>query len=260
MERSLAMSASGLLSALRVVRRPGETGPILSCAGDLTAATVESLARELDLLVELQHPMLTVDLSGCRFKDLDGMLKVLETLRRLGEEGRHMVLVAGTGWMAHLLRVSGIDQLLPVFPTEEEAGRALQLIGPPFVPANWAVARIAAVAWWHGIREALDWEHAEDVLCRLTSMTALCERAEESFHQRDLPATWRCQLCPLFNALGGRPQDVGCRSLQDPVIAAVQVGDRARARALIDEAIRLLEEMPVPASEPPREGHLALPT
>jgi anti-anti-sigma regulatory factor len=248
------MSTAGLLPALRVVRRPGEVGPILSCAGDLTVATVEILTRELEVLVALPHPVLTVDLSGCRFKDLDGMLALLKALRILGEQDRRVVLVAGTGWMACLLGVSGIDALLPVFATPEEAARTLQLTGPPLpTPASWEEARDDAVAYWQDIRAALDQELPEEVLGYLTAMTSLCERAEQSFRQRVWPATWRCQLCPLFHALGGRPQDVGCRSLQDPVIAAVRAGDLIRARALVDATIRLLEELPLPESELPEE-------
>jgi anti-anti-sigma regulatory factor len=244
------MSTAGLLPALRVVRRPGAMGPILSCAGDLTMATVEILARELELLVELPHPVLTVDLAGCRYKELDGMLALLKTLRHLSEKDRCVVLVAGTGWMARLLGVSGIDELLPVFPTEVEAVHTLRLMTPPLpTPASWEAARADAVAYWQDIREALEVESPAEVFAYLTGMTALCERAEKSLRQRVWPAAWRCQVCPLFHALGGRPQDVGCRSLQDPVIAAVRAGDQVRARALIDATIRLLEELPLPESQ-----------
>jgi anti-anti-sigma regulatory factor len=250
MERSVAMSTAGLLPALRVVRRPGEVGPVLSCAGDLTAATVEILARELELLVELPHPVLTVDLAGCRYKELDGMLALLKTLRQLGEKDRRVVLVAGTGWMASLVGVSGIDELLPVFPNEEEAARTLRLMAPPLpMPAGWEEARANAVAYWQDIREALDLESPEEVLAYLTAMTALCERAEKRFRQRLCPATWRCQLCPLFHALGRRPHAVGCRSLQDPLIDAVRAGDRVSARALIDATIGFLQELPLPETE-----------
>jgi anti-anti-sigma regulatory factor len=246
----MAMSTSGLLPALRVVRRPGEVGPVLSCAGDLTVATVEVLAQELELLVDLPHPVLTVDLSGCRYKELDGMLALLSTLRHLGEKDRCVVLVAGTGWMASLLGASGIDELLPVFPTEGEAARTLRLMAVPLpLTVGWEAARADAVAYWQDIREALELETPEMVLAYLTAMTALCERAEKSFRQRRWPATWRCQLCPLFHALGGRPHDVGCRSLQDPVIDAVRAGDRVRARALIDATIHFLQELPLPESE-----------
>jgi anti-anti-sigma regulatory factor len=229
---------------------------------------VELLARELELLVELPHPVLTVDVSGCRFKEVEGMLALLQLLRRLGERDGHLAIVAGTGWMADLLEAAGIDELVPVFPNQEAAARPLHAAASPLpeVPVeegvtpgaphsmgstSWEEARAEAVAYWQVIREALAQEPPEEVLAYLTAMTPLCERAEESFRQRFWPAAWRCQLCPLFHALGGRPQDVGCRSLQDPVIAAVRAGDGARARALVEATIRFLEVLPLPESELP---------
>jgi hypothetical protein len=176
------MSTSGLLPALRVARRSGEMGPILSCAGDLTIATVEILARELELLVELPHPMLTVDLSGCRFKQLEGMLDLLRTLRRLSEKDRRVVLIAGTGWMACLLGVSGIEDLLPVFPTLEEAVRAQRLTGPPLaVLSDWEAgeARADAMAYWQGIREARDEASPAEVLASRRHLLA-ADRQQEA--------------------------------------------------------------------------------
>jgi anti-sigma B factor antagonist len=240
------MSASTLLPTLRVVRRPGVSGPVVSCTGVLSEATAELLEQELELLVTLEHPALTVDLSGCRFADVDGMLALLEAIQRVTDDGRYLVIVAGTERMARLLRVTGLDQLLPVFATEEEAVRVLQLGRPPLVPATWTEAREAMVSCWREIEEALDEAPTEEVLRALTMTTALCERAQEVFRQRPKPAAWPCQFCPLFYALGGRPGDVGCRSLLDPIIAAVRTGERTTARALIDHAIHRLEEMPLP--------------
>src|SRR5262245_60955057 len=137
------MSASTLLPTLRVVRRPGVSGPVVSCTGEMSEATAELLERELALLVTLEHPSLTVDLSGCRFADVDGMLALLEVIQRITEDGSYLVIVAGTERMARLLRVTGLDQLLPVFATYEEAVRVLQLGRPTLVPATWAEAREA---------------------------------------------------------------------------------------------------------------------
>jgi len=120
---------------------------------------------------------------------------------------------------------------------------------PPPAPATWAAAKAATVAYRRVIREALGQAPPEEVLRQLTSMTALCERSEELFRDRSAPAAWRCQSCPLFHALGGRPIDVGCRSVRDPIITAVRAGDLALARAEVDEVIRLLEEMPLPQSK-----------
>jgi hypothetical protein len=87
------------------------------------------------------------------------------------------------------------------------------------------------------------------VLQLLTSMTGLCERAEELYQESPAPGTPRCLFCPLFYALGGAPGDVGCRSRIDPILAAVRAGDREDARAGVDEVIRLMEIMPLSYEE-----------
>jgi anti-anti-sigma regulatory factor len=216
----------------------------------LTEATVETLQRELELLAMLHHRVLTLELANCRFGDLYGMLGLLEVLQQMGEDGHRLAIVAGTGWIARLLNVAGLDRLLPVFPTEEEAARALTLAVPkPLAPATWPEARRQMVACWRGLRESLDDAPTEEILRTLTMMMPLCERAEEFYQRRARPAAWRCQFCPLFETLGRRPQDVGCRSLLDPIITAVRAGERGAARDLVDQAIRLLEEMPLPKTE-----------
>jgi anti-anti-sigma factor len=244
------MSACAYLPKLRVIRRPGASGPVLSVAGALTEATAGILKEELDLLSVLGHPMLTLDLSGCRFGDTAGMLTLLEILEGLGQEECRLVIVAGTDGMARLMKAARIDHLLPVYATEEEAARALRLAGPlPLVPMSWEETRDTTIAYWQEFKERIDEAPAEELLRDLTMMTALCERAEELFQHRDRPAAWRCQFCPLFHALGGRPHDVGCRSLLDPIIAAVRAGDLTTARDQVDPLIRLLEAMPWPTPE-----------
>jgi anti-sigma B factor antagonist len=233
--------------ALNLVRLPGEFGPILRCYGELSQATAEILRKELALLEPLGHPVLTLDISGCGFLDVDGIMTLLHTYKHLRGGGRRMVLVAGTGATARLLQVTGIERIIPTFPTEQVATLALRGEGPPEpAPATWAEARAATVARWRAIQETLDQESPEEVLRQLTSMFALCERSEELYQESDAPATSRCQFCPLFYALGGRSQDVGCRSALDPLLAVVRAGDRDAARAQVAAMIRTLEEMPLP--------------
>lgn len=75
----------------------------------------------------------------------------------------------------------------------------------------------------------------------LTAMTALCERAE---------ADARCRFCSLFHALGGRPEDIGCRSVLEPIRDAVRRGDGPAARERVASLIRTLEQMPVGEAAP----------
>jgi anti-sigma B factor antagonist len=246
------MTPSISAPALRLVRLPGEAGPILRCSGELSVATVEALRRELALLISLGHPVMTVNLAGCDFLDVEGILTLVKAFKQLHHDGRRMVLVGGTGRIGRLLRVMGIDWILPVFPSEEVAARALRGGGPHApAPATWEAARAATVSRWRAIQEAVDQVPEEEVLRQLTSMTALCDRSEELFQQQPGSATARCEFCPLFYALDGRPQDLGCRSVLDPILAAVQQGEPEAARTRIAEMIHTLEEMSLPEGDDP---------
>jgi hypothetical protein len=157
-----------------------------------------------------------------------------------------MVLVAGTGRLARLLRFLGIDRLIPTFPTEEVAARALRGGGPPEETAvTWETARAEILARWHTIQSMLE-EEPEEVLRSLTSMTALCERSRESFADRSTPAGPGCPFCPLYYyASGGRWADASCRSVMDGMIEVMHAGDRDQARARVAELIHRLGQMPL---------------
>lgn len=267
---------------LHLMRLPGEFGPILRCEGQLTVATREALRREIALLDSLSHPVIILNLAGCQGLDVDGMLVVLDCCRQLREEGRRLVMVAGNRAVARLLRVMGMDWVLPVFPTEEAAMRALRNGWPRLPgPETWAQAHAETVVRWQVIQDAIGAGGAgcgaptpavgvgrwgpgpgkrDDVLRLLTSMTALCERSEEVLQEhQELVATGfpppneagveRCQFCPLFEALGGRPEDLGCRSLLDPIIAAVKAGDLTAAGAQVQGVIHLLRRIPLPIED-----------
>jgi hypothetical protein len=78
----------------------------------------------------------------------------------------------------------------------------------------------------------------------VTASNSLCEYAEELLQDTPLPTAWRCHCCPLFYALGGGTLDVGCRSLRDPLIEAIQRGDVNAARARVAGILQLLKELP----------------
>jgi anti-anti-sigma factor len=271
---------------LHLVRLPGEFGPILRCGGQLTVATTEALRREIALLDSLDHPVIILNLAGCRGLDVEGMLAVLDCCRQLREHGRRLVVVAGNGAAARLLRVMGMDWVLPVFPTEEAAMLALRNGWPRLPgPETWTQAHAETVVRWHVIQDALEPGHAEgagyapkvgegnrstatqgggqrdDLLRLLTSMTALCERSEEILQEHEgLVATGfpppseaglaRCHFCPLFKALGGQQADLGCRSLLDPIIAAVKANNLPAARAQVLAVIETLQRIPLSVEEP----------
>jgi anti-anti-sigma regulatory factor len=241
------VTRSAPLPRLWLVRLPGEFGPILRCAGALSLATEEALRRELALLEPIGHPALTLNLSGCDLLDVDSLFTLFECYKRLRDRGRRLVLVTGIGPVAHLFQVVRLDWLLPVFATEVEAALTLRQGWPALPgPATWEQARAETMVHWQLIQEALGKRRPEEVLRLLTGMTPLCERAEELYREFPVPGRTRCQGCPLFHQLGGEPGDLGCRSVLDPILAAVQAGDLTAARAQVAAVIRMLQALPLP--------------
>ena len=49
----------------------------------------------------------------------------------------------------------------------------------------------------------------------------------------------------------GPPEDVGCRSMLDPIIETLRAGDRDTARAEVAAVIRTIEQMPLPSEGEP---------
>jgi hypothetical protein len=200
--------------------------------------------------------VIILNLAGCRDLDVDGILTVFECCRQLRERGRRLLVVAGEGAVARLLRVVGMDWVLPVFPNEEAATFALRDGWPRLPgPETWTQAHAETVVRWQVIQEAVGEEQRDEVLRLLTSMTALCERSEEILQERRAAGladsgTPRCQFCPLFKTLGGQPEDLGCRSLLDPIIAAVKSGDIDSAGAQVLAVLHMLHETRLPSEEP----------
>jgi anti-anti-sigma factor len=246
------MSTSLFHPALRLVRSPSESGPLIRCAGELDGDTAERLRQELQSLLPVGHPQLTVDFSRCDLADVEGVVTVLEALKEAAESRTRMVVIAGRGWMARLLRVAGLDPFLAIYPDEDTAAAASQMGPPAPAPPTWEAAREATLAYWRDIRDALDWATTAEVERRLTAMTAFCESAEAIHREHRTPSSYRCLHCPLFYEAGGRPTDVGCRSLRDPILAALRVGDRETARSFVDQTTFLIEEMVLPTAAPTR--------
>jgi hypothetical protein len=184
--------------------------------------------------------------------DVEGILTILDSFKRLRDQGQRLVVAAGTGQPGNLLRATRIDGVVPVFPREDAAMQALRGGGPPPPgPATWAAARAEAVARWRVVQHAIEQAPPQEILHHLTSMTALCERSETVSREFSAPLGVRCQFCPLFYVLGGRSEDVGCRSILEPIIQAIQVSNHESARAQVENLIRTIEAMPLPEESSP---------
>jgi anti-anti-sigma regulatory factor len=228
---------------VRIDRIPGEFGPILRCSGKLTGATAAALRQELDVLVETGHPAVTLNLTGCPELDRDGIAPVLEAYQQLRSERRRLILVTDAEVGARLYTL-GIGWQIQVYPTEESAARALRG-GSPAAPAHetWAAARHETATGLRVLYDSLDTLTTDEAMRELTAMLPLCERAEAAAQTEG--AGVRCECCPLYYWLGGGTEEIGCRSVVDPILAALQSGDRETAGHLIMELIFQALEMPL---------------
>jgi len=146
--------------------------------------------------------------------------------------------------MLHLL---AIDAIIPVFPTETSAALALRGAAPPAAaPATWAEARSASLAMWRSILDLLNQGDVDTAAARITTNHGLCQRAQHLLEVHGAPDGVRCNLCPLFDALGSRPEDVGCESATRPMLEGLVSGDWAAARTQVSRLLRLIESIPLP--------------
>src|SRR5262249_50866936 len=148
-----------------------------------------------------------------------------QVARQLRAHQRHVILVAGPGRVENQLQLFGVPRAVRIFPSQDAAVAALQTGRPrPVVPTSWEEARAQTLAGW---RQAQRWLASGDdtaVERALTAFAGLCRRAEACRRAAGGELAHRCRYCPLFQALGGRKDDVGCRSLLNPILVELSIG------------------------------------
>jgi hypothetical protein len=187
---------------------------------------------------------LTLNLTECCSIDVESLLEILDTFKRLRREGRCLVLVAGARRLSRVLQITGIARVIPTFPSEAVAAAALRGGGPP-VPADpdWEAAHAELVARWREVRRTLD-EAPEQALEALNWMVEQCDRPAGSLPGQSDAAESSCPFCPLYYyAWEGQRGDLDCRSVLDDVIDRVRSGDAAGARRQVAELLDGLEAL-----------------
>jgi anti-anti-sigma factor len=103
--------------------------------GEVDLATVGELEATVARAVEQRLVPMLIDLSGCRFID-SSVLALLVDLRtnlrtRLGDgDGRPHLAVIAEDQPLRVLRITGIDHQIPIFPTMNDALQTLDGAGP----------------------------------------------------------------------------------------------------------------------------------
>lgn len=93
---------------------------VVFAAGEIDLATSPTLREVMVEAVESQRHLI-VDLSAVSFLDSTGLSVLLRTNQRIAATHKSMSLVGPTGIVAKVLRITGVDQAIPVHPNLDTA-------------------------------------------------------------------------------------------------------------------------------------------
>lgn len=97
-----------------------ERAIVLCVAGELDMATAPELRERIAAIAAAGVQRLLLDLSEVSFIDSVATAAILSARGRLGEEGR-LAIVAAQPYVLLIFEAGGLDGVLDVFPTREEA-------------------------------------------------------------------------------------------------------------------------------------------
>ncbi|MFB4308003.1 STAS domain-containing protein [Actinomadura sp. GTD37] len=96
----------------------GDRHTTVMLSGEMDRAACPAVQRRLR---ELPHRPLLLDFSGVSFIDVDGLRMVHECARGCKAEGTALALVGVSPFTARLFRILGLDELIPLCRSTEEA-------------------------------------------------------------------------------------------------------------------------------------------
>ena len=101
---------------------------IVRVAGEVDMSHEEELRSELRTAVEADATGIVVDLTECEFIDSSAIRALLLSReeKRPDQNAESLAVAASSDQILRILSVMGLDQVLPVAPTVEEATSALR--------------------------------------------------------------------------------------------------------------------------------------
>jgi anti-sigma B factor antagonist len=121
-------SASADIPQFDISSGPGpEDAYVVRVTGEVDMSHEEQLRAELHRAVEADTRGIVVDLTECEFIDSSGIRALLLTREEKHPDGRSetLAVAASSDQILRILGVMGLDQVIPIRPTVEEAAAAL---------------------------------------------------------------------------------------------------------------------------------------
>jgi anti-sigma B factor antagonist len=116
------------------LRRPGQLEinpaplgdvPGLALAGEVDIAVAKQVEAALDDGIRESTGAFVLDLCDLEFLDSSGVSLILRARALLGREERELVIVCAPGPVHRLFEMTGVLELLALFPSREAAAAAL---------------------------------------------------------------------------------------------------------------------------------------
>lgn len=98
---------------------------LIAFHGELDVASAPDLKARIDEVVTKPEGALLIDLSSCAFLDSVGVATLVEGAKAMLEQGRGVAIATGKPQARHILELTGIDSLVPICWTRDEAVRML---------------------------------------------------------------------------------------------------------------------------------------
>lgn len=115
---------AGIPSPFAVSAQSTNGCAVIEVVGEVDLATAPALRKRLARALEhRQH--VVVDLSRCSFCDSTGLSALLSAWKRAREQDGVLALTGVHGTVGRVLRVTGVDRVLPLFDHPRAAAEAI---------------------------------------------------------------------------------------------------------------------------------------
>ena len=124
----MSATPSADIPQFEINSRPGpEDVYVVRVAGEVDMSHEEELRGELRSAVAADSDGIVVDLSECEFIDSSGVRALLLSREaQISDQGTEkLAVVASSEQILRILSVMGIDKVIPIRPTVEEAASAI---------------------------------------------------------------------------------------------------------------------------------------
>lgn len=109
---------------------------VVRCSGEIDMSTAPGLHEAVDLLLGHRPPALVIDMGSVQFLGSAGIAVLVATAQAVAQIGSVFAVVATTRAVLRALEVTGVDTMLPLFATVDDAVDGSALVPSPATPPS----------------------------------------------------------------------------------------------------------------------------